>query len=86
MFVDAILDNVAVDLPALTTTLIDGYTVVNGSLVYVKNCSDGAKIGNIYSAAVTGLDIVWNFVETVDPGNWIYSTYGTIYSATTIIA
>jgi len=86
IFVDAIFDNNAADLPATTATQIDGQVVQDGWLVYVKDCSDPLKIWNIYSASVSGWAITWNFVQSVAPWSWVYSSYGDTYANTTIIS
>ena len=60
--------------------------MTDGVLVYVKDCSNPAHIGNVYAASVSGVNITWNFSSAVLPGTWVFATYGTEYHNTIIVS
>ena len=69
---------------ATTATQIDGETIADGDLVYVKNSSDAVEIGNIYLATVVGVNVTWTFHSTPIAGSFIFSIAGTVYGNTII--
>jgi len=75
---------------ATTATQIDGVTIQDWYLVYVKDSSDAGEIGNIYLATVVGVNVTWTFHSTPPAWSLFYANYGivyggNIYSSTTII-
>jgi hypothetical protein len=75
-------DDVRTTLPPTTATLVDGYTIVNGSIVCFTNLTSGAN--KLYKATVAGINITWTVVVfgidgggAPQDGEFIYVKLGT---------
>jgi hypothetical protein len=75
-------DDVQTVLPPTTATLVDGYTIVNGSIVCFTNLTSGAN--KLYKATVAGINITWTVVVfgidgggAPQDGEFIYVKLGT---------
>lgn len=75
-------DDVQLTLPPTTATLVDGYTIVNGSIVCFTNLTSGAN--KLYKATVAGINITWTVVVfgidgggIPQDGEFIYVKLGT---------
>lgn len=75
-------DDIQLTLPPTTATLVDGYTIVNGSIVCFTNLTSGAN--KLYKATVAGINITWTVVVfgidgggAPQDGEFIYVKLGT---------